>query len=193
MNHSIYQTIKNDYHNLRHNIVYQDGGKTHGLTITSNSFRDNASIPNIYAKAHGNKSPHIKIENIPKDTKQLVLLLYDPDAQPIVGKTFVHWYVVLNPTNPWIEIKEGQGNLRTTMKNDAGNRAYDGPFPPSGSGVHSYHFAVYALDTGSDELNLDTATFNSQQNKNIFNSVQELIKGHVIAHDEIIGKYVTKK
>jgi Raf kinase inhibitor-like YbhB/YbcL family protein len=53
---------------------------------------------------------------------------------------------------------------------------YTGPCPPSG--VHHYHFKVYALDT-----ELDLAAGSDKK------ALEKAMQGHILAQGELVGKY----
>ncbi len=62
-------------------------------------------------------------------------------------------------------------------QNDFDKHGYVGPCPP-GKSAHHYVFALYALDSG---LNLPAGATRSK--------VESALKGHVVAHGELIGRY----
>lgn len=134
----IYITSKQNYLHLK--TLSLIGGGT-SLKISSDSIIDGGAINPKYAKKHGNISPNIKITNVPEDTKQLVLLMYDPDAMQVVGKVYLHWFVVLSLTETNIPENKSIGQQ---MLNDHNESGYNGPNPPSGH-KHTYHFRVYAV------------------------------------------------
>jgi Raf kinase inhibitor-like YbhB/YbcL family protein len=61
-------------------------------------------------------------------------------------------------------------------QNDYDKIGYVGPCPPAGS--HRYVFALYALDS---RLNLPAGATRKQ--------VESALKGHILAHGELIGRY----
>ncbi len=113
------------------------------MEIISNAFEDNQEIPSKYTCDGEDVSPPLKILELPKGWKSLVLIIEDPDAP---GGVFDHW-IVWNISSE--TIKEGslpEGAVEGT--NSFGKRSYGGPCPPSGT--HSYSFKVYALNTTLD-------------------------------------------
>ena len=55
---------------------------------------------------------------------------------------------------------------------------YRGPLPPPGSGVHHYHFKLYALDAPLEaEPGLDKKV------------LSEKMQGHILAEGELMGTY----
>jgi len=58
-----------------------------------------------------------------------------------------------------------------------GENKYTGPCPPSG--IHHYHFRVYALDTKLDSLLPNT------DRKGLLNAME----GHIFSSGELVGLY----
>jgi Raf kinase inhibitor-like YbhB/YbcL family protein len=141
------------------------------LVVKSQAFEAGKQIPKKYTCDGDDVNPPLAIENVPKETKTLVLAVDDPDAP---SGTFDHWIVWNIPasTNKIAENsspgKEGQSSF--------GNNGYGGPCPPSGT--HRYFFKLYALDT---ELKLAP----SAKKKD----VEKAMQGHVLAKGELIGTY----
>jgi Raf kinase inhibitor-like YbhB/YbcL family protein len=149
-----------------------------GLKVFSSSFEDGEIIPDKFTCDGENISPAISWVELPPEVKSLALICDDPDAP---GGDFVHWVVYNIPTNingfkENAEISE-IANLGMT---DYGRGGYGGPCPPSG--VHHYHFKLYALDemleteSGIDKYKL-----------------LEKMEGHILAKGEIVGLYKRKR
>ena len=103
-----------------------------------------------------NQSPQLRWSGFPADTRGFVVTCYDPDAPTMSG--FWHWILVnLPPTVTELPRGYGSGeNLAPGafhVANDAGMKAYTGPFPPQGDRPHRYVFAVHAIDV--EKLNVD--------------------------------------
>lgn len=145
------------------------------LTVTSSSFSNNGNIPAKYTCQGEQVSPPLKITGIPSGAKTLALILHDPDA-PMQGG-FTHWVVWNIPTD---------GNLSENFKgadqgwNGAKKSGYIGMCPPTG--VHHYHFMVYALDT---RLTLDKNTDKA--------GLEKAMTGHILAQGELVGLYEKSK
>src|SRR5690242_12178428 len=112
--------------------------QTATLTIGSPEFGPKDFIPSRYTCEGDNVNPPLTIENIPKGTKSLALVIDDLDAP---GGTFIHWLV-------W-NIRPMEMILENTVPGTEGNNSfgsinYKGPCPPTGT--HRYFFKVYALD-----------------------------------------------
>lgn len=131
------------------------------LTLTSDSFTSGGTIPRTFTCDGENISPHFRwnaLEN--QNLKSYVLIVDDPDAQSVVGKTFVHWIAVLSPTTT--ELAEGvsyngasklleQDAQAKELRNDFGKTYYGGPCPPNGT--HTYRCTLFATSEPIDAIN----------------------------------------
>jgi Raf kinase inhibitor-like YbhB/YbcL family protein len=70
-------------------------------------------------------------------------------------------------------------NAYRETHNDFGNLGYGGPCPPSGQGVHHYHFRLLALDIA--ELNLPEHV--------PVESVEKAVQPHILSTAEIVALY----
>jgi Raf kinase inhibitor-like YbhB/YbcL family protein len=125
------------------------------FTLQSNSFEDGATIPNefVHRNCGGqNRQPHLSWSNAPSGTKSFALVMDDPDAQSVVGYTWVH----LNAYNIPLDVSEVlEGDKIQGAKygqNHGKVKRYSGPCAPKGS--HTYIFAIYAM---SDKITLKKA------------------------------------
>lgn len=162
------------------------------LTLTSNSFKNGGNIPRNYTCDGENLSPHLRwnaLENA--DLKSYALIVDDPDAQSVVGKTFVHWIVVLPPTST--ELTEGvsyNGGSKLLeehpsakeLRNDFDHTNYGGPCPPHG--MHTYRFTLFATSEPIDKMN--TEFFRKPFTVEKF---QQYMGSKIIALSAITGKY----
>lgn len=109
---------------------------------------NNGKIGSIHACSRlGGKdqSPEIVITTIPKNAKFLTIIVDDPDARPVAGKTWVHWNVFNIPvTGSTMTFAAGSKPSGTVGKNSAGSSRYQGMCPPNGR--HTYRFAVFTQD-----------------------------------------------
>lgn len=147
------------------------------MKITSQAFSNNSYIPKKYTCDGENINPPLSINEIPANTKSLVLIVDDPDAP--MG-TWVHW-VVFNidppPAGGTKEIAENSVPQGATLgKNDFGKLEYGGLCPPSGT--HRYFFKIYALDT---LLDLASGAAKAE--------VEKAMKGHILDQGKLIGLY----
>ena len=151
--------------------------------IRSNSFGDGEAIDVKYTCDGENISPHLAWQELPEGTKDLALIVDDPDAKPVAGKTFVHWIVINLPS----EDKELLENMNVgndfpdanELKNDYGVTKYKGPCPPSGT--HTYRFTLFAL---KEFISLDK-TLNADEFADKF-------KDKILGTARITGNYSRK-
>lgn len=130
------------------------------------------------------------IEGAPEGTKSFAVVFDDYDAVPVSGFCWIHWILCdLKDT----EVPEGaSGNSdrftegcnswhgvldNLTMEQSS---RYGGPAPPNCT--HRYTLTVYALDC---ELGLKKGF--------MMNDLYFAIKGHVLAHDTLVGTYSPKE
>ena len=133
------------------------GGNDMKLTdmkLTSSAFADGGAIPRKFTGEGEDVSPPLSWSGLPAGTKSLALIVEDTDAPG--GEPWVHWVAYNIPPPP--EVKELPEGLPRKLIVDSpkvvqgrnswpdGNVGYRGPMPPPGSGVHHYHFHLYALD-----------------------------------------------
>jgi Raf kinase inhibitor-like YbhB/YbcL family protein len=116
------------------------------IKLTSPAFKKNDTIPTIYTCDGDELSPPLAWSDVPKDAKELALLVTDPDAP---GGSFVHWTVFgIAPSVKSIPENSAPAGAKQG-ENSAGDLGYGGPCPPEGDSAHRYVFALYALDQES--------------------------------------------
>lgn len=154
------------------------------LKLTSSAFAHGGQIPSRFTCEGQDISPALAWSEVPANARSLVLIVDDPDApDPAAPKmTWVHW-VLYN-------IPPGTGALPEAVKqapagaldglNDWKRTGYGGPCPPIGR--HRYFHKLYALDTVLPDLGKPTKV-----------KLEAAMKGHVIAHAELIGTYQKSK
>ena len=111
------------------------------LQLRSPAFRDGGTIPKRHTCEGRDLSPPLSWSGMPRRTRQLALLVEDPDAD-----RFVHWTVLEIPGGG-TRLQEGRvppGAMET--ENSFGKRGWTGPCPPDGDRPHRYVFALYATD-----------------------------------------------
>jgi Raf kinase inhibitor-like YbhB/YbcL family protein len=141
------------------------------LIVKSSVFEANKLIPKKYSCDGENVNPPLTIAGLPKETKNIVLIMDDPDAP--MG-TFDHWVVWNIPasTNQIAENSapgiEGLNGMR--------KHGYTGPCPPSGT--HRYFFKVYAIDSKLD------LPLNSTKH-----DVEKAMQSHILTKGEIVGLF----
>jgi len=148
------------------------------MKITSKEFKDKGKMPKQFTADGENINPELIISEIPKDTKSLILICDDPDAQKVCGFTWIHWVIFNIPvTKDTLTIK--QNSLPGTPGDSTYHKEkYGGPNPPANSGTHNYYFKILAL---SDKLNLEPMT--------PLNQILNKSKNLIIDKCEIIGTY----
>lgn len=150
-------------------------GKVMAFMMESKSFKHETTIPTKYTCDGANISPHISWQDLPADTKSLVLIVEDPDAP---AGTWDHW-VLFNIPPTTKELPENIQNLPTgtTMGNNSYRvGTYRGPCPPDKE--HRYIFKLYALD---QVLTLPEGATKSE--------VASAMNKHVLGTAELIGRY----
>lgn len=152
-------------------------------TLKSSAFDSGAKIPKHHTGDGDDQSPALSWSAPPAGTKQLALVVDDPDAPS--AEPWVHWVLYGIPANlqelpAGIPPARSIANLPGVLqgKNSWGSIGWRGPAPPRGHGVHHYHFKLYALDTSLPEK----AGFEKRQ-------LLEAMKGHVVAETELVGTY----
>ncbi len=150
------------------------------MKLTSPAFSEGGRIPSKYTCDGQEISPPLKISEVPKGAKTLVLIMDDPDIPDFVKEKFRieiwdHWIVWNIPANT-IEIAEGTNPKGILGKNTRGVTAYGGPCPPDRE--HRYFFKLYALDI---ELSLPKGSTKTE--------VEKAMKGHILAEAKLTGKY----
>lgn len=144
------------------------------LIIKSPAFENDGYIPEKYSCEGININPPLTIKNIPANAKSIALIMDDPDAPK---GTFDHW-IVWN-IKPVESINENSAPGTQGLNGKKENK-YTGPCPPSG--IHHYHFKVYALDTLLDlPENSDKA------------ALRKAMESHILAEGELVGLYERKK
>ncbi len=151
----------------------REAGKPAAFAVTSPAFAHNGNIPAKYTCDGDDINPRLIMENVPPGARSLALVVDDPDAP---AGTWVHW-VLWNVDPGTKEIVENTVPAGAVQgRNDWQRNSYGGPCPPSGA--HRYFFRLYALDA---MLNLGRNATREE--------LQKAMKGHVIAHTELVGLY----
>lgn len=147
------------------------------FVLSSPAFKDGAEIPVEYGCNGANTSPTLKISGVPKGTKSLALIMDDPDAKQVVGKTWVHW-TLWNIKPDTKEIPAGKvpkGAVQGTTSFDS--TGYGGPCPPAGT--HRYFFKLYALKV--QRLNLKPTATEA--------ALVKAMKGKILKEAKLLGRY----
>jgi Raf kinase inhibitor-like YbhB/YbcL family protein len=153
------------------------------LQIESPAFKDGQPIPRQYAASGDNLSPPLHFSDLPPGTKELALIVDDPDAPR--DEPFTHWVIYKIPAT-MADLPEGVGHrvqpglLGPVVqgRNDAHTNGYFGPKPPAGDGPHHYHFHLYALDQ-----ELQPQPHHNKQ------SLKVAMAGHVLGEADLTGVF----
>ena len=162
--------------------AHSSAGDNNMLTLTSSAFGAGQEIPKKYTCEGDDRSPPLAWSGAPAGTKTYALIADDPDApDPAAPKTtWVHWLIYDIPAAT-TALAEGasSGSLPSGSiegRNDFKRVRFGGPCPPIGR--HRYFFKLYALDAAlSVGAALDKA------------ALEAAMKGHVLAHAELMGTY----
>ena len=149
----------------------QIGGKRKQFKIKSSAINDN--INKIYTKYGKNKLPDVSWSGVPAGTKELLLVMYDTDAD-----NFIYWLVSGLPAKS--SSLEGKYVIG---QNGYGDNEYSGPEPPKNVREH-YVLALYALN---DTLKLDP------DETHTLKQIKRYIKNIKIGEAKIKGSFKIKK
>jgi Raf kinase inhibitor-like YbhB/YbcL family protein len=144
-----------------------------GFVLTSPAFRPGGRIPRRHTCEGEDVSPALVWANLPAGTKELALVVEDPDAP---GGIFVHWAAWGLPGTAEA-LAEGE-SAPGEGRNDFATIGYRGPCPPRRHGPHRYVFRLYALGSsvavppGAGKAEL-----------------LEAIEAHVLGVAELVGTY----
>ncbi|HZZ89791.1 MAG TPA: YbhB/YbcL family Raf kinase inhibitor-like protein [Caulobacteraceae bacterium] len=156
------------------------------LEMVSDALGADGSIDLRHTAYGNNLSPPLRWTPV-EGAGAYAIILEDPDAPQ--EKPFVHW-MIWNIPGTSDQVPEGlpnQAHLVTPQnaiqgKNDNGSSGYFGPRPPSGTGLHHYHFQIFALDgplTVKPDADLRTLV--------------DAMKGRVLADGELVGTYAARR
>ena len=127
------------------------------MELTSSDFASGAQIApaQIYPRCGGqNISPQLAWRGAPAQTKSFVLTMIDSDVTP---SQWSHWIVVdLPPTTA--ALARGATVLpghAKAIESNFGDPYYDGPCPPTGSGVHHYRITIWAMPSSATAIARD--------------------------------------
>jgi Raf kinase inhibitor-like YbhB/YbcL family protein len=155
------------------------------IAVDSPTLKADQPMPKDYTADGRNLSPPLTWSNVPGGTRELAVVLEDPDAGN--PPPFVHWVIYKIPPDakglpeniPFEPGAAMPSGLAGAIQGVSGFRRpiYRGPAPPPGK-PHHYHFVVYAIDANLDlKPGLNRA------------DLLEAIKGHVIGQGELVAIY----
>ena len=153
------------------------------LSVESPAFGPGGRIPARYTADGEGFSPPLGWDRAPEQAKELVLIVEDPDAPRT--EPFVHWIAFhIDPAATGIPEgvpRPGQRGIPARMRqgpNTLGTSGWTPPSPPARTGVHHYHFELFAVD--NHLLVHEGATRDE---------LVRAMAGHVIASGELVGSY----
>jgi len=127
------------------------------MQLTSKDLASGGEIATaqIYPRCGGkNVSPELQWNVAPTGTKSFVLTMIDTDVKP---SHWSHWIVVdLAPSVTSLgrgipSLPEGAQAVASNF----GDKFYDGPCPPDGTGVHHYEFTIWAMPETATSIAAD--------------------------------------
>jgi Raf kinase inhibitor-like YbhB/YbcL family protein len=146
-----------------------------GLSVSSPAFAGGSPIPMAYTCDAEGKSPPLEWSNLPPATRAVAIVVDDPDAP---HGPFVHW-ILFDVSPGATKLAEGATKApplgAAQGKNSKDQTGWTPPCPPSG--VHHYHFKVYALGKA---IPLSQPTIED---------LKRAMAGQVLAEGETIGTY----
>lgn len=157
--------------------------KMANIMVKSEAIAEGQAIPKRHTGEGEDVSPILSFSGIPEGTKELALIMDDPDAP--TPEPWVHW-VIYGLSSDTEGLQEGVPNkpaLTTPVKalqgkNSWGTVGYRGPMPPPGHGTHRYYFKLYALDA---QLSLSPGLDKKQ--------LLQAISSHILAEGQLMGTY----
>jgi len=121
-------------------------GLAAGFGLSSPAFSSGGAIPSQYTCDGQDISPPLQWSGVPAGTKELVLVIRDPDASTA---DFVHWAVAGIAPSATGFPAGGVGGQVIPGRNSFGSLGYRGPCPPTGGTPHHYVFTLSALASAS--------------------------------------------
>ena len=136
-------------------IARPDLGSFEAIRLASPAFANGARLPERFTEDGEGVSPPLFWTGVPEGTKHLALIVEDADAP--APRPLVHAVVWDLPPEDG-ELKEGEiraDREREEPRGDVGRNSYFGegwlpPDPPTGHGVHTYAFQIFALSECDD-------------------------------------------
>jgi Raf kinase inhibitor-like YbhB/YbcL family protein len=151
--------------------------------LSSSAFQQGYVIPRQFTGEGDDISPALMWTTPPDGTRELALVVDDPDAP--TDEPWVHWvlyrlspHVTNLPERVAPALRSGPDGAVQGTNSWPKGIGYRGPMPPKGHGVHHYHFRLYALDR---ELSLEPGLDKM--------SLLAAMEGHILGVAELIGTY----
>jgi Raf kinase inhibitor-like YbhB/YbcL family protein len=152
------------------------------LELLSEAVDTHGAIDLRHSAYGDNLSPALRWTPV-KAAGSYAIIVEDPDAP--MERPYVHWLIWNIPGDvDWLPEGLPLGDHLVTPqgaiqgRNDNGDHGYFGPRPPAGTGLHHYHFQIFALD-GLLTLHSDAD----------LRALVDAMKGRVLADGELVGTY----
>jgi Raf kinase inhibitor-like YbhB/YbcL family protein len=153
------------------------------MELNSAAFADGQPIPARYTADGENISPPLLWKQTPAGTRSLTMMVEDIDAH-LAGRPFVQWlmYNILpdetNLPEAIVPLPQVRAYGLVHGRNSHFRLGYTGCAPSPGSGMHRYHFQVFALD---HILPLNPGKGRS--------TVLKAMASHVLAKGRLVGTF----
>lgn len=154
-----------------------------GFALESPAFAPGAPIPVRHTADGEDLSPELTWSALPPGTRELALIMDDPDAPR--EEPWVHWVIYgiagdARGLPEGIAADENPQNLPGAAqgRNTWGTVGYRGPAPPKGHGTHHYHSSLFAL---ARPLSLQPGLDKE--------ALLKALQGNILARAELIGTY----
>ena len=115
------------------------------MFISSTSFANGKIAKAQACKKMGgkNQSPPVSITGLPSGATHIAIIMDDPDAKSVAGKTWVHWNVFNIKADGDSHSIEAAKKPNGLIGKNSGGNGYGGMCPPNGK--HTYRLAGFAL------------------------------------------------
>lgn len=149
------------------------------MKLTSSAFLDHGHIPQQYTCDGSGISIPLEFVDVPTEAKSLVLIMDDPDVPRSIRPDGLwdHW-VVWNMPPDTTGIPEGATPPGQQGMTTSDTTSYFPPCPPDRE--HRYFMRLYALDT---ILELGESSIVTRK------TLEQTMRGHIIATAELVGRY----
>ena len=151
------------------------------LDLTSPAFANGGRLPERFTADGVGVSPPLLWGKVPEGTERLALIVEDPDAptpSPLVHAVVWGLYPDSGGLAEGAIAADGDGDAEGDVGRNSFREGWLPPDPPTGHGVHSYAFQIFALSRGAEP----GATPGRS-------ALVEAMRGHVLAAGVLTGTY----